>query len=441
MDKEIQKLILQDKQIKKFSLYGFLKDLRFFEPYLVIFLMSNNLNLLQIGFLYSIREIIINIFEIPSGIIADYFGKKRELAMCFIFYIISFVFFFFSTSFILAMVAMVFFGLGEAFRTGTHKAMIYTYLEQKGWEKFKTFVYGKTRSSSLRGSAVSSILGIFIIINIPSSGYIFLASIIPYLIDFFLILSYPNSLDCADYEGQDNKRRRVWFSKEAVCKIPEIEVSAEKLKRPTIGEMLRLIKKDLLTNRELRKIILGDGMFEAVISSSQDFIQPILEVIIIGTGITLIKSISATDNLNIILGVVYAILHIFGSFASRKSYLLKKKKSGTFLLNALFIMLSSTLILLGLSISYSILVCLFFLAMHLIENFRSPIYIDELDNYMNKNERATMLSISSQMRSLFIVVLAPLAGFLADKFGMQYALFMLAFLMLCLFPWIRLKRK
>jgi len=27
---------------------------------------------------------------------------------------------------------MIFFGLGEAFRSGTHKAMIYGYLEEKG---------------------------------------------------------------------------------------------------------------------------------------------------------------------------------------------------------------------------------------------------------------------------------------------------------------------
>ena len=31
----------------------------------------------------------------------------------------------------MAALAMAFFGLGEAFRSGTHKAMIYTYLERK----------------------------------------------------------------------------------------------------------------------------------------------------------------------------------------------------------------------------------------------------------------------------------------------------------------------
>ena len=104
-------LIKRDSQILKFSMYGFLKNLRFFEPYLIIYLLSFDISLFQIGILYSIREIITYIFEIPSGIIADQYGKKSELMMCFVFYIISFVFFFIGTKYSIIIIAMIFFGL------------------------------------------------------------------------------------------------------------------------------------------------------------------------------------------------------------------------------------------------------------------------------------------------------------------------------------------
>ena len=159
--------IRADHQIKKFCAYGFLKNLKFFEPYLLIFLMSKGLSLFEIGVLIGIREIIINVFEIPSGMIADCFGRKKELYACFTFYILSFLFCFFLESFLTAAVAMGLFGLGEAFRSGTHKAMIYTYLDQKGWQKQKTFVYGRTRSFSLIGSAFSALLGILLILWAP----------------------------------------------------------------------------------------------------------------------------------------------------------------------------------------------------------------------------------------------------------------------------------
>ena len=44
---------------------------------------------------------------------------------------------------------MVFFGFGEAFRSGTHKAMIMAYLDKKDIKDSKSKVYGKTRSFSL----------------------------------------------------------------------------------------------------------------------------------------------------------------------------------------------------------------------------------------------------------------------------------------------------
>ena len=130
MDTQIQ--IKRDRLIMKFSLYGFLKNLRFFEPFLIIYLMSTNLTLLNIGVLYAIREVVNYIFEIPSGIFADHYGKKTELSICFLLYIVSFVFFFIGGSFWIFCIAMFFYGVGEAFRSGTHKAIIMEYfMEEK----------------------------------------------------------------------------------------------------------------------------------------------------------------------------------------------------------------------------------------------------------------------------------------------------------------------
>ena len=60
--------------------------------------------------------------------------------------------------FAMLMIAMVFFAIGDAFRTGTHKAMIFTWLRIQGRTDEKTKIYGKTRSWSKIGSAVSVVL-------------------------------------------------------------------------------------------------------------------------------------------------------------------------------------------------------------------------------------------------------------------------------------------
>jgi len=399
------KTILKDWQIKKFSAYGFLKNLKFFEPYILIYLMGNGITLLQIGILFAIREVIVNVFEIPSGFLADYFGRKKELSFSFLMYITSFVFFFFSSTFWIAVIAMVFFGLGEAFRSGTHKAMIFTYLEQKGWTKDKTFVYGKTRSASLIGSAISAILSVVIILNVTNNGYIFLASIIPYILDFVLIMSYPKSLDNSDRE-----------------------------KRISFKQMIRKLIEAFKKNKNLRHILIGEGLFEGTISSIKDFVQPIMEMIIIGSGMVLISTLSADDNLKIILGITYMLMSIFGSVASRTSYRLKKHQTGIFWMNFLYFGLVVVLSFLGLLIDYYYAVIVCYLIIYLAQNFRKPIFVDELDENMPKDERATVLSIASQMKSLFIIVMAPIIGLVSDTYGIKYALIGLAVLLLIFSP-------
>ena len=84
----------KDLQYYKFCIYGFLKNLRFFEPFLILFFLEKGLSFFQIGTLYAIREITINILEIPTGIVADSLGRRRTMIFSFIAYIISFIIFY-----------------------------------------------------------------------------------------------------------------------------------------------------------------------------------------------------------------------------------------------------------------------------------------------------------------------------------------------------------
>ena len=79
--------ITKNRQYYKFSFYGFLKNLRFFDAFFILFLIGKGLSFTQIGILYAVREIIINVFEIPSGIIADTFGRKKALVGSCVLYI------------------------------------------------------------------------------------------------------------------------------------------------------------------------------------------------------------------------------------------------------------------------------------------------------------------------------------------------------------------
>lgn len=414
---DVHELIKKNNQIKKFCLYGFLKNLMFFEPYLYIYLIQvMQLSLFQIGTLFSIRGIIIYIFEVPSGIFADQYGKKTELMFCFIFYITSFFFFFLGGSYAIVAVAMVFFGLGEAFRSGTHKAMIYAYLEQKGWFEHKTFVYGRTRSFSLIGSSLSAFTAIFLIIKLPRMQSIFLFSIIPYILDFLLIWSYPDTLN------------------EPV----ETTISIKNFFTYSIKQL-----KNVFANASLRKVVISSSLFDAIFKVLKDYIQPILKDIILVSGIYIVVSMEADTQLKIILGLIYGVMYIFSSWVSRNVYRLNLKFKSDKLMDISFDILGVVFFIMFFAIKTKIMlaVILLYFFLYLLKDGRRPLAVDVFADYMKKNERATVMSIESQVGSFFMIVLAPLFGYIADKFSIATLFFVVGLSILVLNRFLRVGKK
>lgn len=391
----IKQEIKKDVQIKKFSFYGFFKNLKFFEPYLVIYLLSKSINLFQIGILMSIKEITSNVLEIPSGIMADKLGRKTTLLISFLIYIVSFVMFFLTTNFIISIIAMVLLGGADAIRSGTNKSMIYTYLEEKNWSKYKTYVYGKTRSYSNFGLAISSILSIFIILNVPADSYIFLISIIPYAIDFFLVLSYKNSLN---------------FSS---------EINTDKFN-------FKKFLKEFIGMKHARYMMAFNALFDGSVDLIKTLIQPIISASIMIYSIKIISNYSLEENVKIYLAIIYFVIYITSAVFSRSSYYFASKNKSFYVLKVYDIILFVIVLLLALSLKNVIFVCLVLTALFVFKNLRKPLYNASLDDYIDKSKRATYLSVSSQITSLFVIVLSPILGYVADNFSMFNAVLLLA---------------
>ena len=145
--------------LARFCAYGFLKNQRYFEPFFILFLMSKGLSFFEIGLLVAVREVSANALEVLSGALADVWGRRRAMVLSFGSYILSFILFYLATSPWLLALAMAVYGVGEAFRSGTHKTMILTWLRLQGREDERTEVYGTTRSWSKIGSALGVVLG------------------------------------------------------------------------------------------------------------------------------------------------------------------------------------------------------------------------------------------------------------------------------------------
>ncbi len=404
---------IKDIQYYKFCMYGFLKNLRFFEPFLILFFLEKGLSFLEIGTLYAIREILVNITEIPSGVIADSLGRKRTMIFSFLFYIVSFIIFFSSKEYTIFIIAMLFYALGDAFRTGTHKAMIFKYLEIKGWKNQRVYYYGHTRSWSQMGSAVSSLLAASIVFYSGNYQSIFIYSTIPYLLDLILIASYPKVLD-----GQSSK-----------LKIKDIQKKFISVTKDFIYSFKKIHILQAIANLSVHS-----GFHKAI----KDYLQPVVQTFALS--IPVIVALQEKQRTAISIGIVYFIVYIFTSIASKKSgRFTEKLKSMPKALNISLYVGFSLALFSGIfyHFNFYFLSIVFYILIYIIENIRNPIGVAYVSELYSNEILATALSANSQAKSLIAAIIAPVLGFIADKFNVGVALAIVAlFLMLTSFSYL-----
>lgn len=398
-------------QITKFSLYGLLKNLRFFEPFMLIYFLDQSLNLFHIGILFSIREIIIYIFEIPSGVIADRYGKKTELVFCFIFYITSFLLFFFATGFVGFVFAMSLFALGEAFRSGTHKAMIMAYMDRHELKDSKTRIYGLTRSYSLIGSMIASLVSIGLVLWLPSIRYLFLVAIIPYVIDLLMILTYPSYL---------NEKRDATFSIKSFIKS-------------NIDGITYTFK-----DKNVRNAVFNSSTYQAFFKAIKDYIQPL--ILAITGSIIVFSSLDNDQHKTVYIGIIYTIIYFISAISSRNAHYVQGFGSHKILIKWMWFLTAVVLLVMSFLQSSLIIVFSVFVVLYVIMNIRKPIMVDVIGEATVDDKRATVLSIEAQMASLMIAISAPLIGLLAE-YSMQALFMTLSVLMFFIFIFSKTKEK
>jgi MFS family permease len=370
---------------------------------MIIFFLQSDLTLFHVGLLYSIREVIVYIFEIPSGVIADRYGKKTELYACFIFYIISFVIFFLGSTFFIFALAMLFYALGEAFRSGTHKSIIMSYLDQEEIKDSKSKVYGTTRSYSLIGSTIMSLISIVFVLYLPEIRYLFLIAIVPYTLDLFLIMSYPDSLN----ERHDSD---FHFKEFITHNIESIKYA--------------------FSHWKITGLLLNASTYQAGFKSIKDYIQPL--IVSMTLGYMVFDTLNEDEHSKIYIGVIYAVIYLASAYASKQAHRVEKVGSPKKIVQYMWLFSGALLILLSAFTSSIIVVFLVFFFLYIFLNIRRPLMVERLGDTVDSQKRASMLSVEAQTTSLLVAIFAPLIGLIAD-YNMSLLFYLVGIVMVIIF--------
>ncbi|HPF52057.1 MAG TPA: MFS transporter [Draconibacterium sp.] len=388
------KPLLKDRQYYKFSLYGFLKNMRFFDAFFILFLVEKGLPYTQIGILYAVREIVINILEVPSGFAADTYGRKNALLGSFLAYIVSFIIFYLSGNFALFLLAFVFFGIGDAFRTGTHKAMIMDYLKLKGIEDSKISYYGHTRSWSQMGSALSTLIAGVLVFYTGNYTNVFLYSVIPYLLNFGLIASYPRQLN---------------YSSENLKEVAHFNLAE------TFKSFFTVIRY-----KNVIRIINTTSVHSAYLKAVKDYIQILMVQVVVL--LPFFANVDQEKKNGIFIGIVYFIIYLLTSRASAMSaYFSVRNKTNIALLTLLigfgFGAVSGAFYLAEIPVWALVA----FAGVFVVENIRKPILTGFIAEEVPNTILASVISAQSLVQTIMTAVIALAFGFLSDEFSVGFA--------------------
>ncbi len=378
----------------RFSLYGFLKNQRYFEPFFLLAMLEKfDYSFTMVGLLLGFREICINVMEVPTGAIADVAGRRRAMVLSFLAYIGSFAVFGLCERGWLMFAAMFLFSIGEAFRTGTHKAIIFDWLAREGRDDERTKIYGLTRSWSKLGSAANVVLAAGIFYVLRDFSWLFLICIVPYVANIANFLTYPAYLD-GRHEGRKSVRQIV----------------------RTLGGAVRRC----LAPGALRGLVVESMAYEGVYKVSKDYLQPLLQA----AAVTMLASAAwmgdPTQRTAVLVGAVYFVLYVLGSVAARRSHaLVSHAGSDRRATHWLWAVTAAAYAAIagGVALGWAAVAIAAFVALAVFQNLWRPILISRFTAHAEPRETATVLSIESQAKSLSAAVLAPLLGLAVDAMG------------------------
>ncbi|WP_437201254.1 MFS transporter [Planctomicrobium sp. SH664] len=413
--------------IFRFYLYSIFKNLRFADPFLVLYFLDLELSYSKIGLLLGLQHLATVLLEFPSGILADGWGRCRATSLCFVFYCLSFAGFA-ATGTMPAIplmtwlsVCLALFALGEALRTGSHKAIMLDYLDSRGESQRATSLLGRTRAVSKYTSAGAALSGGLILSWSREYSLLFALSAVAAFCGCVLMLTYPRELEGDAWRARQHSPQQ---------------------RQPSPGWSPRLMWQ----HPEFWPLFLQSVAFESQLKIVlKYFSQPFLKAGLAALGIPIIASSGATGAER--LGAVWVGTNEFlrdlcGGVGARVSSAVERWfPNAPAALNRIYglgIIGILSLALCSFAMPWGLLPGLIALVLlTVLQNIRRPIFVSTLNTRMEKTQRASVLSLESVCRAVTVACLLPIVGRAADCFGL-IAVWGIASLMLALGLFARL---
>lgn len=127
-----------------------------------LFFLNRGIDLSQIGILLFLWSVMSLLLEVPTGILADRWSRRKMLILSGIFFSMCYVLWIFSTSFWLFLLGFLLRTMGNTFTSGTLQAYVYDFLKLNNKEGEFEKIWGKGNALRTLGIGTAVLCGGFL---------------------------------------------------------------------------------------------------------------------------------------------------------------------------------------------------------------------------------------------------------------------------------------
>ncbi|WP_397539525.1 MFS transporter [Rummeliibacillus pycnus] len=353
-----------NKQMKKMYFYIFWASLFFERTLWMIFLSNKGYSLIEIGLLQGLLNIIMGVFEIPSGIISDKIGRKKSIILGHIFIILYLLTFFAYEYYPILLIGFVLYGIGVSLISGSDQSLVYEGISSDDKEGEYTKFIGKYNAIAIIAIAISALLsGTMYKIN---ELLIFSVTIAAQLIALILIMT-----------------------------VKEIKSTKEKDEGNKFSDILKEIKIFVATRKEYKLLIMVIALMQGLVSILYQYGAIMLKDV--GFGIQTIS-------------ISIFILSVISALASFKiEYLIGKIGKYRIIFLTLLI---SVILYLAMSINVALIILAIFMITNILFEIWDTSLNIELHETVTNKIRTSLLSICNALTGLLMAAFSMIIGVL-----------------------------
>ncbi|MBR9705610.1 MFS transporter [Candidatus Pacearchaeota archaeon] len=174
------------KLLWPFYTNSFMMILFFVIPFMVVHFSSLGFSATQIGLLFAVWPLGSLLFEIPTGAIADIYGRKFSVISGGLLMGIFLTLIYFFQSYWIIMILLALVGISQTLTTGSREAWVVDLLNANKMEKFQKSFFAKSYSIANIGVVISGLLGAFLVSNFGLKIIWFAGGLSFFISSFFL---------------------------------------------------------------------------------------------------------------------------------------------------------------------------------------------------------------------------------------------------------------